>query len=103
MSCDEPDCCNAEFRIENGSSGTSRGYVDSDCPRATRNKKKRDVEAVSCTPSLTAPRRCKIPADCNSASPRFLDITYTRRYIWWFLRERVFQLETHAFLQDLGA
>jgi len=39
MSCDEPDCCNAEFRIENGSSGTSRGYVDSDCPRATRNKK----------------------------------------------------------------
>jgi len=30
-------------------------------------------------------------------------MTYTRGYIWWFLRERVFQLVTHAFLQDLGA
>ena len=35
-------------------------------------------------------RRCKLPADCISASPCFVDITYTRRYIWWFLRERVF-------------
>jgi hypothetical protein len=40
MSCDEPDCCNTEFRIENGSSGASRGYVYSDELRAMRNEKR---------------------------------------------------------------
>ena len=90
MSCDEPDCCTTEFRIENGRAvrrvatlimiGADRCATKNAHDRSSLVHSEPDgPEAVQ----ITGPRRFR--------QPRFVDITYTRGYIWWFLRERVFE------------
>ena len=59
------------------------------------NRGRRATKNAPCRSSFVhsereSPEAVQITGLLRFRQPRFVDITYTRRYIWWFLQERVF-------------